>query len=153
MDMLSLETASCIDKTFKNRWRTLMSVDDVIANTIATTKELGVFDNTYFMYTSDRKTGRAVRGYFSWPRRLYHSHTPQNVTSQKGASAHGDGRDGSGKRTQKGGGQASGLVRCAHPSRATKQFPAEPTLSSGGSRSVYFACTWHPSLSQVRLRV
>ena len=75
MDMLSLETASCIDQTFKDRWRTLMSVDDVIANTIATIKELGVFDNTYFMYTSDRKTGRVVRGYLSWPRRLNHSHS------------------------------------------------------------------------------
>lgn len=53
MDMISAETASCIDETFKNRWRTLMSVDDAIAAVVSTTKSLGVYDNTYFMYSSD----------------------------------------------------------------------------------------------------
>ena len=53
MDLISPTTAACIDVTFKNRWRTLMSVDDVIGAVIAETKALGVFDNTYFMYSSD----------------------------------------------------------------------------------------------------
>lgn len=55
MDMISEGTATCIDDTFKNRWRTLMSVDDVIANTIALTKELGVYDNTYFMCVDQKQ--------------------------------------------------------------------------------------------------
>eukprot|EP00658_Telonema_sp_P-2_P070925 TRINITY_DN60285_c0_g1_i2.p1 TRINITY_DN60285_c0_g1~~TRINITY_DN60285_c0_g1_i2.p1 ORF type:complete len:305 (+),score=47.32 TRINITY_DN60285_c0_g1_i2:137-1051(+) len=52
-DMLSEETAACIDQTFKDRWRTLMSVDDVIEAVVQETKQLGVFDNTYFIYSSD----------------------------------------------------------------------------------------------------
>ena len=38
---------------FKNRWRTLMSVDDLIADTIAAVEALGIGDNTYFFYSSD----------------------------------------------------------------------------------------------------
>lgn len=52
-DMLTEDAASVITGIFKNRWRTLMSVDDVIADVIAACEELGVLDNTYFFYSSD----------------------------------------------------------------------------------------------------
>merc|ERR1712147_460925 len=38
---------------WRNRWRTLMSVDDVIADVIAVIEELGLSDSTYFFYSSD----------------------------------------------------------------------------------------------------
>mmetsp|Transcript_146131 Transcript_146131/g.207128 ORF Transcript_146131/g.207128 Transcript_146131/m.207128 type:complete len:535 (+) Transcript_146131:75-1679(+) len=51
--MLDDNAAACIDKAFKNRWRTLMSVDDLIDAVFRLTDELGVTDNTYFLYSSD----------------------------------------------------------------------------------------------------
>jgi len=51
--MISEEGAAVIAGVFKNRWRTLMSVDDVIAAVIAKCDSLGVLDKTYFFYTSD----------------------------------------------------------------------------------------------------
>lgn len=54
MPVLSNVTVACIDDIFRNRWRTLMSVDDVIGSVIDLTRELGVFDNTYFFYSSDQ---------------------------------------------------------------------------------------------------
>eukprot|EP01060_Flectonema_neradi_P017444 TRINITY_DN2432_c0_g1_i4.p1 TRINITY_DN2432_c0_g1~~TRINITY_DN2432_c0_g1_i4.p1 ORF type:complete len:537 (+),score=118.77 TRINITY_DN2432_c0_g1_i4:83-1612(+) len=53
MDLLSDETATCIDETFKNRWRTLLSVDDLIADTHQLCVDLGIVDRTYFIYSSD----------------------------------------------------------------------------------------------------
>jgi len=38
---------------FKNRWRTLLSVDDLIAEVIAECERLGVADQTYFVFSSD----------------------------------------------------------------------------------------------------
>ena len=51
--MLSDEAAVVIAGVFKNRWRTLMSVDDVIGAVIDEVEALGLTDNTYFFYTSD----------------------------------------------------------------------------------------------------
>merc|ERR1719454_1404338 len=51
--MITSETAKIITGVFKNRWRTLMSVDDVIGDVIATVEELGLGDSTYFFYSSD----------------------------------------------------------------------------------------------------
>ena len=51
--LLTEEFAEVISDVFKNRWRTLMSVDDVIAEVIGTCEDLGVADNTYFFYSSD----------------------------------------------------------------------------------------------------
>jgi N-acetylglucosamine-6-sulfatase len=51
--MIDDKAAAVITDTFKNRWRTLMSVDDVIADTIAACEGLGIMDHTYFFYTSD----------------------------------------------------------------------------------------------------
>jgi N-acetylglucosamine-6-sulfatase len=45
--------ATVITDSFKNRWRTLMSVDDLISDVIALCDELGLNDNTYFFYSSD----------------------------------------------------------------------------------------------------
>lgn len=51
--LLSNETADMISGIFKNRWRTLMSVDDLIADVIKECEALGVANNTYFIYSSD----------------------------------------------------------------------------------------------------
>eukprot|EP00039_Didymoeca_costata_P011721 m.165843 g.165843 ORF g.165843 m.165843 type:complete len:551 (+) comp15267_c0_seq3:46-1698(+) len=51
--MLTDDVANCIDTNFQNRWRTLMSVDDVISDVLTLSDELGVTDNTYFIYSSD----------------------------------------------------------------------------------------------------
>ena len=53
MDMLSNTTVQCIDETYKNRWRTLISVDDLIVDTVQLVQDLGIMDNTYFIYSSD----------------------------------------------------------------------------------------------------
>ena len=45
--------AENITQVFKDRWRTLMSVDDLIYDTINLIDELGLTDNTYFFYSSD----------------------------------------------------------------------------------------------------
>lgn len=52
MGLIGQDTASCIDDAFKNRWRTLMSVDDVITDVISLTQRLGVHENTYYIYSS-----------------------------------------------------------------------------------------------------
>merc|ERR1712190_481070 len=45
--MISENCADYVTTSFKNRWRTLMSVDDVIDEVIQLTEDLGVADNTY----------------------------------------------------------------------------------------------------------
>lgn len=45
--------AAVITGVFKDRWRTLMSVDDVIGDVIDLCESLNVADNTYFLYSSD----------------------------------------------------------------------------------------------------
>lgn len=51
--MISEHCADYVTTSFKNRWRTLMSVDDVIDEVVQLVEDLGVADNTYFMYSSD----------------------------------------------------------------------------------------------------
>lgn len=51
--MITAEASAVITGVFKNRWRTLMSVDDLIGDVIGVCEELGVADNTYFFYSSD----------------------------------------------------------------------------------------------------
>lgn len=51
--MLSETAATLITDIFKNRWRTLMSVDDVISAVYTECTNLGVVENTYFLFTSD----------------------------------------------------------------------------------------------------
>eukprot|EP00040_Diaphanoeca_grandis_P025358 m.140397 g.140397 ORF g.140397 m.140397 type:complete len:525 (+) comp30110_c0_seq1:131-1705(+) len=45
--------AVTIDELFRDRWRTLLSVDDAIAALVATIEDLGLIDSTYFFSTSD----------------------------------------------------------------------------------------------------
>lgn len=51
--MISEKCADFVTQSFKDRWRTLMSVDDVIDETVQLVEDLGVADNTYFLYSSD----------------------------------------------------------------------------------------------------
>lgn len=51
--MLTETAAEIITDVFKNRWRTLMSVDDLIADVVNLCVTLGIADNTYFFYSSD----------------------------------------------------------------------------------------------------
>ena len=51
--VVSEAAAQVVTDVFKNRWRTLMSVDDVISAVIGTCETLGVGTNTYFFYSSD----------------------------------------------------------------------------------------------------
>ena len=51
--MLTNEASDVITGVFQNRWRTLMSVDDVISDVIDLCENLNILDNTYFFYSSD----------------------------------------------------------------------------------------------------
>ena len=63
--LMTEQEAAVVTGIFKNRWRALMSVDDVIAGVIHACEELGVADNTYFFYSSDH--GAAVCGRYAAP--------------------------------------------------------------------------------------
>jgi len=51
--MITEEASRVMTDIFKNRWRTLMSVDDLIADVIELCGRLGIADNTYFFFTTD----------------------------------------------------------------------------------------------------
>ena len=51
--MITSDLAHRITDVFKNRWRTLMSVDDLIGDVITLCDVLGLSNNTYFFYSSD----------------------------------------------------------------------------------------------------
>ena len=51
--LITEKAAEMVSGIFKNRWRTLMSVDDVISAVVTECEDLGVADNTYFFFTSD----------------------------------------------------------------------------------------------------
>ena len=42
-----------IDELFRDRWRTLLSVDDAVAGVVGALDELGALDDTYIILTSD----------------------------------------------------------------------------------------------------
>ena len=44
------QTETCINQNFKDRWRTLLSVDDLIAEVFALTESIGVANETYYIY-------------------------------------------------------------------------------------------------------
>lgn len=52
-DMISDTCADYITTSYKDRWRALMSVDDLIADVVTFIETQGLADNTYFMYSSD----------------------------------------------------------------------------------------------------
>ncbi|KAJ8299587.1 hypothetical protein KUTeg_023647 [Tegillarca granosa] len=47
------KTLSFIDNTFKHRWQTLLSVDDMVENVINLLQEKGLINNTYIIFSSD----------------------------------------------------------------------------------------------------
>jgi len=51
--MITEQASKVITGMFKNRWRTLMSVDDLISDVIWTVYDLGLLDSTYFFYSTD----------------------------------------------------------------------------------------------------
>ena len=51
--MITETAAKIVTGVFKNRWRTLMSVDDLIGDVVEQCEALGIADNTYFFYSSD----------------------------------------------------------------------------------------------------
>lgn len=52
-DIITMEQGAAIDDLFRNRWRTLLSVDDAVAGVIGALDNLNVLDNTYLFFTSD----------------------------------------------------------------------------------------------------
>ena len=50
---LTDELIDRVDDVFRNRWRTLLSVDDMIEKVMKKLEALGVLDNTYVIFTSD----------------------------------------------------------------------------------------------------
>lgn len=51
--LITEQASKVITGIFKNRWRTLMSVDDVVAGIIAAVDDLGLAGSTYFFFSSD----------------------------------------------------------------------------------------------------
>lgn len=52
-DIITEKQADQIDQNFRNRLRTLLSVDDAVAGVVGTLDELNLLDNTYVFFTSD----------------------------------------------------------------------------------------------------
>ena len=50
---MSKETVGRVDEMFRDRWRTLVSVDKMIAKIAQTLQGYGLMENTYFILTSD----------------------------------------------------------------------------------------------------
>lgn len=51
--MITEKCAEYVTTSYKNRWRSLMSVDDVIDSVVKLVEAEGLMDNTYFMFSSD----------------------------------------------------------------------------------------------------
>ena len=52
-DHLTEEVAAMSDELFRNRWRTLLSVDDIMIDVVNMVEKYGQLNNTYFIWTSD----------------------------------------------------------------------------------------------------
>ena len=50
---LSEQLQDKVDEVFRNRWRTLLSVDDMVDKIMSRLESLGVLDNTFVLLTSD----------------------------------------------------------------------------------------------------
>lgn len=50
---MSNATINYIDEVFRNRWRTLLSVDDMVESLMTKLEKQGLLNNTYFVFTSD----------------------------------------------------------------------------------------------------
>jgi arylsulfatase A-like enzyme len=51
--LITEQASRVITGVWRNRWRTLMSVDDLISDVVQTVDELGLSDSTYFFYSTD----------------------------------------------------------------------------------------------------
>jgi len=51
--LLSKENEEKVDEIFRNRWRTLLSVDDLIEKVVHTLESYSLLNNTYILFTSD----------------------------------------------------------------------------------------------------
>ena len=51
-DIITEKQAQQIDNLFRDRWRSLLSVDDAVVGVMAALDELGVLDNTFMFFTS-----------------------------------------------------------------------------------------------------
>ena len=63
--MITREAAEIVTDVFKNRWRTLMSVDDLIGDVVALCEDLDVADSTYFFFSSDQFLDSPTKVYSS----------------------------------------------------------------------------------------
>ena len=70
------KTAACIDNDFKNRWRTLMSVDDIIGAVFDECETLGVMNNTVRLCSLCSAVHFDVSPIASFSRSLFPSHRP-----------------------------------------------------------------------------
>lgn len=52
-DVITEAQGRTIDELFRNRWRTLLSIDDAIAGMVHTLEDTGVLNHTYIIITSD----------------------------------------------------------------------------------------------------
>ncbi|XP_064600042.1 N-acetylglucosamine-6-sulfatase-like isoform X2 [Liolophura sinensis] len=50
---MSESSVNITDCAFRNRWRTLLSVDDMVEDVVNTLQQKGLLDNTYIFFTSD----------------------------------------------------------------------------------------------------
>ncbi|XP_064600043.1 N-acetylglucosamine-6-sulfatase-like [Liolophura sinensis] len=50
---MSQESVDMADDAFRNRWRTLLSVDDMVEDVVNTLQQKGLLDNTYIFFTGD----------------------------------------------------------------------------------------------------
>lgn len=41
------------DELYRSRWRTLLSVDDLVESVVSAVEQAGALSNTYFLFTSD----------------------------------------------------------------------------------------------------
>jgi len=66
---MSNQTVELVDEVFRNRWRTLLSVDDLISKVHHTLANLSLLENTYILLTSDHGYHLGQFG-MPWDKRL-----------------------------------------------------------------------------------
>lgn len=59
-----------VDQHMRDRWGTLLSIDDLVAGVVSELASLGVLDNTYILFSSDVSPAPAPRSRGSVPRLL-----------------------------------------------------------------------------------
>ena len=52
-DIITTEQGEAIDHLFRDRWRSLLSVDDAVVGVMAALEQLDVLENTFMFFTSD----------------------------------------------------------------------------------------------------